>query len=474
MPEQEKAFLTAFSYVLAPAMVLYTEWVLKCALADGKKRLYFLARDGYLMYEAAKELCRIQEISMDCRYLYCSRTALRRGEMKILGEKALDYVLLGGYRVTLEKLFLRAGFDREEAGKAAKELGASDRLCERLSYEQIKAMRPLLVQSSFFIEKLQEKGEEAYPLVTGYLRQEGLLEDIPYGIVDSGWTGSIQKSLQSLLKAEGYPGETDGYYFGMYEYGSGMERERYHAYYFRPEGGMRRKAHFCNNLFECIFSSPEGMTRGYEKTDKGYVPVTEGKESPNRSRIEQSRELLLFYLKLYEEEQKAERPAHRKGREETADRRTSRQETRVLERLFASFMGHPDREEAECFGGYFFDDDVTGEEISPVAGRVTEGMLKENRIGRLVLRYLKDKKHPMLLSAWPEGSIVESGIDVERNLWNTVIYKYLLYTRKELEQSRKSRSRAKAEAAETEADKGRSGRNRGGQRQKCRSRDGQA
>lgn len=455
MPEQEKAFLTTFSYVLAPAMVLYTEWLLKCALADGKKRLYFLARDGYLMYETAKELCRIQELSVDCRYLYCSRYALRSGEFQFLGEKGLDYILSGGYRVTLEKLLGRAGLGWEEVKETGKELGLGNRPEEILSYEQIKAMWPVLANSPLFMEKVRKLGEEAYPLVTGYLRQEGLLEDIPYGIVDSGWTGSIQKSLQSLLKKEGYQGKTDGYYFGMYEYGNGMERERYHTYYFKPEGGMRRKVHFCNNLFECIYSSPEGMTRGYEKTDKGYVPVTEGTENPNRNRIEQSRELLLSYLKLYEEEQRAERRDHRKSREEPEGRSSNRKETRVLGRLFASFMGYPDREEAECFGCYFFDDDVTGEEISPVAARVTAGMLKENRIGRLVFRYLKDKKHPELLSAWPEGSIVRSGIDVERNLWNTVIYKYLLYARKELERRRKKQEETKAEVAETETDRNR-------------------
>ena len=38
----------------------------------------------------------------------------------------------------------------------------------------------------------------------GYLRQEGLLEEnIPDGIVDSGWTGSIQKALMEALHTMG-------------------------------------------------------------------------------------------------------------------------------------------------------------------------------------------------------------------------------------------------------------------------------
>ena len=60
-------------YVLSPALHGYILWVLREAAASGKKRLYFLARDGYLMYRTAVILCRELELPLECRYLCCSR-----------------------------------------------------------------------------------------------------------------------------------------------------------------------------------------------------------------------------------------------------------------------------------------------------------------------------------------------------------------------------------------------------------------
>ena len=40
----------SFLHIWAPAITDYVEWVLTEAIQSGKKRLYFLARDGWMMY----------------------------------------------------------------------------------------------------------------------------------------------------------------------------------------------------------------------------------------------------------------------------------------------------------------------------------------------------------------------------------------------------------------------------------------
>ena len=47
-----------YERVLAPTLYEFVVWVLQEALQSGKKRLYFLARDGYQMYLAAQQLCK--------------------------------------------------------------------------------------------------------------------------------------------------------------------------------------------------------------------------------------------------------------------------------------------------------------------------------------------------------------------------------------------------------------------------------
>ena len=51
-----------YERVLAPTLYEFVVWVLQEALQSGKKRLYFLARDGYQMYLAARQLCKQYEL----------------------------------------------------------------------------------------------------------------------------------------------------------------------------------------------------------------------------------------------------------------------------------------------------------------------------------------------------------------------------------------------------------------------------
>ena len=64
----EDAISIVCRYVLAPALGGFTQWLLKEACKAQKQRLYFLARDGYLMYRAALLFCEKQRLPIECRY----------------------------------------------------------------------------------------------------------------------------------------------------------------------------------------------------------------------------------------------------------------------------------------------------------------------------------------------------------------------------------------------------------------------
>ena len=262
-------------YVMAPVMSMYVAWVLREACAVGKRRLYFLARDGYSMYETARVFCEKLGLPIECRYLYCSRYAWRSAEYHLLKEDSLSYICLGGIDVNFQKLMSRAGLTDSEGKEIAGLMGMCGNYDMPLTYRKLGELRMLLEECKPFMDKMMEKSRCIYPVVTGYLEQEGLLDPVPWALVDSGWTGSMQKSLQHLLDTMGYEEKVEGYYFGMYEYPEGVDPEVYNCWYFNPGNGLRRKTYFSNNLFECIFSSPEGMTTGYEKREEIYCPVLE-------------------------------------------------------------------------------------------------------------------------------------------------------------------------------------------------------
>ena len=59
--------------ILSIVMNGFVLWVLKNAQKQGVKRLYFLARDGYFMYQCSKIYCEKFQLPIECRYLSCSR-----------------------------------------------------------------------------------------------------------------------------------------------------------------------------------------------------------------------------------------------------------------------------------------------------------------------------------------------------------------------------------------------------------------
>lgn len=408
------------TYVIAPIVYSFVSWVLRDALLRGKKRLYFLARDGYVMYHIAEMICKEIKLPIECKYLYCSRYALRSAQFSILSERSLDYICLGGMDVTFEKIMDRAGLDENEAGRTARILGYQKKRTDEMSYNEVKSMKKVLKDCSYFMEKVYEHSRENYPLVIGYLKQEGFLEDVPFAIVDSGWTGSMQKSLQSLLNSMDKASVIEGYYFGMYEYPMEMKKENYHCYYFKPEKFLRRKVYFSNNLFECIYSSPEGMVTGYRVEKDKYIPVFEHPDNPNKERINYHTKV----IKEYTKEMLVKNP-----RDIWEDKKNFLD---IAEKLFFYFMGKPTVEEAREYGKYVFCDDVIGEKEQTVAASLSCREIKDNFLLSKSINMLTKKGRPIKESAWLEGSIMLNQDMGMRKLKHCALCKYALYIKKRM------------------------------------------
>lgn len=109
-----------YERVLAPTLYEFVLWVLQEALQSRKKRLYFLARDGYQMYLAAQQLCKQYDLDIECRYLKVSRYAVRVPEYHLLGERCLERICVGGIDVTFEKIMQRAALTDKEAEEIAR------------------------------------------------------------------------------------------------------------------------------------------------------------------------------------------------------------------------------------------------------------------------------------------------------------------------------------------------------------------
>lgn len=405
-----------YLYALLPVLTEFVGWVLRQAEAAGKKRLYFLARDGYQMYLAAKSLSHAWGMEMDCRYLSVSRFALRVPEYHLLGDACLERICTGGIDVTFEKICKRAALTDEETAVVAKECGRETELKRILNYREVLQLKDVLRACPTLLETVKRRSEEAYPNAIGYLEQEGLFEDVPYAVVDSGWVGTLQLTLERLLQSKDPQRTVEGYYFGTYEYPHGCDRKRFHPFYFSPTDGLRRKVYFSNCLFEALFSAPEGMTLRYERVDGRYVPVTDLKENPNVEQLRRHLALLHTFLEAYPP---SSPPAG-----------DARAVWRVLHRL----MGNPTEEEVAAFGDTLFSDDVLEGHLQKVAAELSTEEIKRQRFFTKLKIMTGLKKETLRESAWIEGSIVRNGVQIGKNLFHAHFYKYFIYVRKRLRQ----------------------------------------
>lgn len=405
--------------VLAPAINSFIIWVLQQACERGTKRLYFLARDAYFMYRTARQLCESLHLPIECRYLYCSRYSLRIPVFHLDEEGALDYICRGGINVTMEKILGRSGITVQEQNVVLHMLHFFAREKKVIPYAELSKIKKELKGCTYFMERMREHSKEALPMLLGYLRQEGIFDGIKYAIVDSGWTGSMQKSFNLLLSLAGRKEWLEGYYWGLYELPLDMKSEKsnYHCYYFAPKNHLKEKVYFSNCLFETIFSAPHGMTMGYQWENGKYKPMLAPYDTMRRDFMKMTE----AYLDIYTQKLGAE--IHSIAAQETE------RDRKVVRGLLKMFMGNPTKAEAEVYGSLHFSDDVLEDAMQEVAAPLNEAELRANHVWNKTLVMLGIRKSFIQESAWYEGSAARLGKNKKYHIRSYVLYKYLLYFR---------------------------------------------
>lgn len=414
------------TYVLAPSLGGFVQWLLYEAIKSGKKRLYFLARDGYFPYRAALIFCERYHLPIECHYLSCSRYSIRLPLFHLNREEALSYVCRGGIDTTLEKILRRAGLNEKERREVVQCLSLPFSSNKVLSRTELSKIRLRLDECETFLTFMDRHSREAMPGLVGYLRQEGLLDNVSDAVVDSGWLGSMQKTLQDALTYMGRTRRLEGYYWGLYDLPSDAVLSDYHTYYFEPGKHLLEKVNFNNCLFEAVYSAPHGMTLYYRREGKNFVPYY-GHMGQNHQEFAKKIEgYLLAYIRLLAETQNGFFVVD-----------NIRKERQIIRSLLERFMGEPSRDEAEVFGSLLFSDDVLEGEEQQIAAPLTENVLNAHRLFLKIFIKIGIKKERIWESTWYEGSVVRSEKQVKRRLKEYRIYQFVRQLRNLLRYYRK-------------------------------------
>lgn len=402
---------------VAPILYNYISWVIEEARKKQIKRLYFLSRDGYIMKLIASNICNHYGYDLECRYLYCSRIAWRIPQYHLEKEKCLDKICINSVGVNIDKIFDRANLTEAEKEDVARQLSIDENEMKRhLQWYEIMNFKERLSKCTTFLNYVYKHSIEAYKTAIGYLKQEGLFDDCKYALVDTGWIGSMQTSLSCLLKGK----KIEGFYFGMYNLPKEADAKDFHTFLFSKDRGLKYKIFFNNNLFECLCSSPDGMTIGYQKINDTFAPVFASKRNLNLGNWDLDLHINTM-LKFTEELLKQQDLYHL----------TYRKSKKMTHKLCKEFMVYPSSEEVK-YGEFKFSDDVKENNLNKLAAELNLAEIKQNLLFWRLANWLKIKKYnmPYKQSCWIEASIVKcQGINVKKYIRHILLFRWVQYLR---------------------------------------------
>lgn len=421
-PKGQTVQNTVTAMVLAPVLNYFTQWVLTQADRLGMKRLYFLSRDGYLMYKNTLDYCKAYHPDIECRFLYCSRYSLRVPLYHRDMDQAIEHIFRNGIDVTLRRILLRTGVMENGVDDLAERLKIEkDLLDKTLTFQKLKAWKSILCKNKVFTECISDHSKSCWRELIGYFSQEGLLDDVPIAIVDSGWTGTTQESIQQILHEMGSEVKLHGLYFGLYEIPSSMNKAVYHSFYFSPENKLFRKVRFANCLFEGLYSAPFGTTISYSQDNGRYRPVLQECNVSTMKGIQTEEavisEITNRYLTYCIESGKT-----------TIDETPKSLE--MTQRLLETLMWSPSRDEAEVLGDILFSDDLLDMDTQKMAPEFDDRELFKNHLPVMVFNRLGVLDHTIHESAWFCGTAMKNGKFFKWHRGSNGAYKAITYLRK--------------------------------------------
>lgn len=257
------------SSICGPIIYSYISWMLKKCIQKKIKRLYFIARDGYLPKIVADKIIRERNLNIKTKYIYGSRKAWRvcsiRKECYNLFEliawsypKRID---------TTEKLASVLELSVEELNPFLPY--ASKEKQTRLSIQGVYELALKLQRDNSFKEFYLNKQKEKRKLAVEYIRQQVNVTDDDFAFVEVAGGGFTQGCLKQLM-ADFYDKPIQTFFFKIDRVNQ-AKGCIYHVFF---------PSRIPNDLIvEMMFRAPHGQTIGYRQDGKKIEPIFDSFEN---------------------------------------------------------------------------------------------------------------------------------------------------------------------------------------------------
>jgi FMN phosphatase YigB (HAD superfamily) len=264
----------------------FTRFVLAEAQRQGIRRIYFLARDGYLPWRIAQRMAPSLQAAglgsdVELTYLHVSRRAIGLPAQAADLDALAEDVSQGAHYRPLAEALAFLGLDAAETAALIRDRG----LDPERPVGHATARAEVAALFAACREPIRARLAERRVTALAYLGQQGFLEPGPRLVVDVGWRGSTQESLARLT---GLPAsDIRGAYVGLFpqHLRPAVNPANATGYLFnfghpRPLLELVLEGYV---LFELFFSSPEATVLHYAMRDGAPVPVLDAEAEPGAS-----------------------------------------------------------------------------------------------------------------------------------------------------------------------------------------------
>ncbi len=263
----EKEFFGAsFGAVL---LYPYISWLFYQAKKQNIKRLYFIARDGYVLKKMFDQLNKKYHTNIKTFYIYGSRVAWRIPSIT-KDEGTFDYIFAEDWNSKDMEMFLKHfGLEINDVIQLLPNEYKNKK--RALKKKDLVVLKECLSNNAKFREIVVEKNKDKRKLIIKYLQQEINTFDDHFAFVDFTGSGVTQSCLANLMKSF-YQKKIKNFYLRLSPSNFKLDNVIFYSMFLNLE-----YSHF---FVESLVRAPHGQTIGYCRKGKKIVPVFDDLEVP--------------------------------------------------------------------------------------------------------------------------------------------------------------------------------------------------
>ncbi len=354
--------------VAAPVLCSYAKWVLDQAIEDKVRSLFFVARDGQLLWEISKLLKENNSNykRLNLKYLYGSREAWRSCTIIEIDDFVLNWLLDDHPTLTPKKISQRLKIDIYELKKAPQCPGQFRHENEVIPLEHHNEIRKWL-KSPAISNLIKNAVIGQRELLLKYFEQEGVFED-PSAFVEIGCSGQTQHAIHRMLRSCSKTSPSN-YFFGLADKNLHSDDFQAKAYYFNQTLNQGFPASPNLNYFvllESFCMADHGRTLAYEIKNEKVAPIL----APKAKYFANERWEDFFRKKVLS-------TAVAYSKSELQNTETAADKLGLLE-IIRNFWQKPSINEAKIWGSHLKEHDPTSGVVENLAHKFTFSDLSRN------------------------------------------------------------------------------------------------